>query len=330
MKSELRDRLWSALTKAGTANSGVLPGSKNAVLPLQTPGVTTLPLLPRKNGGGGVFDISCSTPSQLPPSGEGNLGSERRRLPSYLFNKKSLQNSGSSGNVVTARVSGGSSGGLLPQAARVAAPGDEFSPICIRRLVALFRQSPVPLSLASSEEEMRSAFHIYSGSDCHDTADIPVSFVEAWRASEALWFNDIRDQAQAHDRLPFIGMCWEGIHSCLVGEWRLDPQVALELAHLLTRRSYKDFTEPSWLSSQDAARQFVLHWAPTAVELGWHYDDLFGLDRRAPAGRIDRRGLAWCLGTRRRVIAMDPDGADLLSSGGVKQRFFRSARNHCA
>ena len=49
---------------------------------------------------------------------------------------------------------------------------------------------------------------------------------------------------------------------------------------------------------------------------------MFGCHQEAPAARFDCMGLVLSL-DRREVVAIDPDGADLMTVTGVRQRFRR-------
>jgi hypothetical protein len=68
---------------------------------------------------------------------------------------------------------------------------------------------------------------------------------------------------------------------------------------------------------------FADKWAAEAHRLGWTAEDVFGLHPLAPAARHDCKGIAWLL-ERGRVVAIDSAGADIVTDGGAKQRFYRT------
>lgn len=78
-----------------------------------------------------------------------------------------------------------------------------------------------------------------------------------------------------------------------------------------------------WQSVVDGALVFADQWAGKAHSLGWTVDELFGLDPVAPAARLDHRGLAFLLGNGSRVVAIDRDGADIITGQGSRQRYYR-------
>jgi hypothetical protein len=59
-----------------------------------------------------------------------------------------------------------------------------------------------------------------------------------------------------------------------------------------------------------------------AYQLGWQAEDVFGLHPLAPAARNDRKGIAWLL-DRGHIVAIDAPGADIVTVGRAKQRFYR-------
>jgi hypothetical protein len=70
------------------------------------------------------------------------------------------------------------------------------------------------------------------------------------------------------------------------------------------------------------SRALLDAWGAEAAALDWSTLDLFGCDPEAPAARRDCMGLALLL-ERCEVVALDERGADLLTSGGARQRFYR-------
>ena len=68
---------------------------------------------------------------------------------------------------------------------------------------------------------------------------------------------------------------------------------------------------------------FASQWTGAAYRAGWSAEDVFGLNDIAPARRHDRKGLAWRLPDWKHVVALDAGGADIETTRGVKQRFYR-------
>jgi len=86
-----------------------------------------------------------------------------------------------------------------------------------------------------------------------------------------------------------------------------------------------DFQERHWQAVIDGACLFADEWAGRACALGWSPDELFGLDAVTPAGRVDRRGLAFMLSNGARVVSIDGTGADIMMPARARQRFYRRA-----
>jgi hypothetical protein len=84
-----------------------------------------------------------------------------------------------------------------------------------------------------------------------------------------------------------------------------------------------DFEPERWSDILDGMLRFCDEWAGRANALGWQPSEIFGLDLSAPAARVDRRGLALLLGNGARVESIDSEGADIRTSGGARQRFYR-------
>jgi hypothetical protein len=97
-------------------------------------------------------------------------------------------------------------------------------------------------------------------------------------------------------------------------------------ARLLCSGPPGDFDTVRWQKVTDAALIFCDQWAAKAHALGWKLDEVIGMDPIAPAARHDRRGLALLLERGARVVAIDSDGADVLTAQGSKQRFYRNVK----
>jgi hypothetical protein len=67
---------------------------------------------------------------------------------------------------------------------------------------------------------------------------------------------------------------------------------------------------------------FLERWAGEAIRCGWSDLDVFGCDLDAPTARFDCMGLVLLL-ERCEVVAIDRDGADLVTASGARQRFSR-------
>jgi hypothetical protein len=84
-----------------------------------------------------------------------------------------------------------------------------------------------------------------------------------------------------------------------------------------------DFERDRWQDTLDGMLRFSDEWSGRAAALGWRCEEVFGLDLTAPAARVDRRGLALCLGGGAHVESIDDRGADIRTPGGARQRFYR-------
>jgi hypothetical protein len=93
-------------------------------------------------------------------------------------------------------------------------------------------------------------------------------------------------------------------------------------ARLLCGNSPAGYTAERWQCTVDAALTFADKWAAEAYQLGWTVEDVCGLHPIAPAARNDCKGIAWLL-DRARVAAIDANGADIVTEGGARQRFYR-------
>jgi len=83
------------------------------------------------------------------------------------------------------------------------------------------------------------------------------------------------------------------------------------------------FMSQRWQRIVDAAGVFIDRWAAEAARCGWSAVDVFGCHPAAPDKRFDAMGLVLLL-DRADVVAVDPDGADLMArNGGARTRFYR-------
>jgi hypothetical protein len=93
-------------------------------------------------------------------------------------------------------------------------------------------------------------------------------------------------------------------------------------AALCTMAPPSGFSPERWHRVVDAAGMFLDRWGAEAIRCGWRDLDVFGCDEGAPAARFDCMGLALLL-DRCKVVAIDQDGADLVTASGARQRFYR-------
>jgi len=82
------------------------------------------------------------------------------------------------------------------------------------------------------------------------------------------------------------------------------------------------FWPEHWQRIIDVTGAFLDRWACEAIRCGWTDLDVFGADRDVPTARFDCMGLVLLL-DRCKVVAIDPDGADLVTPAGIHQRFQR-------
>jgi hypothetical protein len=82
------------------------------------------------------------------------------------------------------------------------------------------------------------------------------------------------------------------------------------------------FRPDRWQQIVDATGAFLDRWAGAAIRCGWSALDVFGCHDTAPAARFDCMGLMLLL-DRCKVVAIDRDGADLVTASGARQRFYR-------
>jgi hypothetical protein len=84
-----------------------------------------------------------------------------------------------------------------------------------------------------------------------------------------------------------------------------------------------DYDAARWTDALAGMEAFCAQWAGRARALGWQGEELFSLHPTAPAARHDKRGLALSLGGGARVESLDDRGADIRTTGGARQRFYR-------
>ena len=84
----------------------------------------------------------------------------------------------------------------------------------------------------------------------------------------------------------------------------------------------RGFRPDRWRRIIDGTGAFLDRWAGEVVRCGWSDLDVFGCDDTAPAARFDCMGIVMLL-DRCTVVAIDRDGADLLTVSGARQRFRR-------
>jgi len=82
------------------------------------------------------------------------------------------------------------------------------------------------------------------------------------------------------------------------------------------------FTPKRWRRIIDAAGTFMDRWTAKAAGCGWRDLDVFGVDADRPDARFDAMGLVLLL-DRMEVVGIDPDGADLVTETGTRQRYRR-------
>lgn len=97
----------------------------------------------------------------------------------------------------------------------------------------------------------------------------------------------------------------------------------LAVSNLRNSPAPHDYSPGLWIETLAGMDAFCATWSARARALGWCESELFGLDDRAPAARHDKRGLALSLTGGARVVGIDADGADVLTSRGSRQRFYR-------
>jgi hypothetical protein len=82
------------------------------------------------------------------------------------------------------------------------------------------------------------------------------------------------------------------------------------------------FLPVRWRRVVDSAAVFMDCWAKRAAECGWGGFDVFGCHSSAPDQRFDCMGIALLLDGSE-IVAIDEAGADLVTSSGDRQRFYR-------
>jgi hypothetical protein len=82
------------------------------------------------------------------------------------------------------------------------------------------------------------------------------------------------------------------------------------------------FAPERWQRIIDATGAFLDRWAGAAIRCGWSALDVFGCNPDRPAARFNCMGVILLL-NRCEVVAIDRDGADLVTVTGARQRFRR-------
>jgi hypothetical protein len=93
-------------------------------------------------------------------------------------------------------------------------------------------------------------------------------------------------------------------------------------AALCTMPPPSGFSPERWHRVVDATGRFLDCWGAEAIRCRWSDLYVFGCHDTAPAARLYAMGLVMLL-DRREVESIDPDGADLVTAGGARQRFRR-------
>ena len=104
----------------------------------------------------------------------------------------------------------------------------------------------------------------------------------------------------------------------------LPDEYRLPLTNISNSPAPGDFDAARWQETLDGMAAFCAEWGRRAAALGWQVPELFSLDDRAPAARVDQRGLAVSLAGGARVVGIDADGADVEMPSGSHLRFYRS------
>ncbi len=107
----------------------------------------------------------------------------------------------------------------------------------------------------------------------------------------------------------------------------LPREWAEPFARLLCDTAPGNFDVANWARLQPGANHVANEWAAKAHALGWRAEEVFGLDDVAPAARWDRKGIAWLIDTGQCVVALDEDGADIVTKTGARLRFYRRRRD---
>ena len=82
------------------------------------------------------------------------------------------------------------------------------------------------------------------------------------------------------------------------------------------------FSPKRWRRVVDAAGMFLDRWGAEAIRCGWSDLDVFGCHQNAPTARFDCMGLILLL-DRCEIVAIDLNGADIVTASGAHQRFRR-------
>ena len=102
----------------------------------------------------------------------------------------------------------------------------------------------------------------------------------------------------------------------------LPPEWLEGYAALCTMPPPSGFSPERWRRVVDAAGTFLDRWGAEAIRCGWSDLDVFGCHDTAPTARFDCMGLMLLL-DRCEIVAIDQDGADLVSASSARQRFYR-------
>ena len=93
-------------------------------------------------------------------------------------------------------------------------------------------------------------------------------------------------------------------------------------AALCTMSSPSGFSPDRWRRVVDATGIFLDRWGDEVIRCSWSDLDVFGCHDTAPTARFDCMGLMLLL-DRCEIVAIDQDGADLVTASGARQRFRR-------
>jgi hypothetical protein len=130
-------------------------------------------------------------------------------------------------------------------------------------------------------------------------------------------------KAELIDFLRRMAVDEPGERAAIVEEGASVPrQWAEGYAALCTMGPPTGFSLGRWQRVVDAAGVFLDSWAGTAIACGWSDLDVFGCDPTRPDARFDCMGLVLLL-DRCEVVAVDEQGADLMTATGARQRFRR-------
>jgi hypothetical protein len=120
---------------------------------------------------------------------------------------------------------------------------------------------------------------------------------------------------------------WEERAAHLVFDAGLPRAWAEPVARLLCSGPPGDYDLVRWQKVTDAILRFFDQWAATAYALSWQLEEIIGMDPVAPAARHDRKGLALLSERGSRVVAIDADGADIVTAQGVETTFLSQQKH---